>query len=62
MMMGGRDQESRLPFNRDEGPYGLIICPSRELAKQIFEIIEHFTKVTGQPFSYLCHCFTFKVE
>jgi ATP-dependent RNA helicase DDX41 len=39
-------QESRLPFNRDEGPYGLIICPSRELAKQIFEIIEHFTKVS----------------
>ncbi len=45
--MGCGDQESRLPFNRDEGPYGLIICPSRELAKQIFEIIEHFTKVTG---------------
>jgi len=37
------EQEARLPFNRDEGPYGLIICPSRELAKQIHENIEHFT-------------------
>jgi len=39
------EQEARLPFTRDEGPYGLIIVPSRELAKQIHEIIEHFAKV-----------------
>ncbi len=39
------EQEARLPFIRDEGPYGLIVCPSRELAKQIHENIEHFTKV-----------------
>ena len=38
------EQEARLPFARDEGPYGLIIVPSRELAKQIHEIIEGFTK------------------
>jgi len=38
------EQEARLPFIRDEGPYGLIVCPSRELAKQIHENIEHFTK------------------
>lgn len=34
------EQELRLPFIRNEGPYGLIICPSRELAKQTHEIIQ----------------------
>lgn len=33
------EQEVRLPFIPNEGPYGLIICPSRELAKQTFDII-----------------------
>lgn len=28
-----------MPFARDEGPVGLIICPSRELAKQTYEIM-----------------------
>ncbi|XP_074643866.1 putative ATP-dependent RNA helicase DDX41 [Tubulanus polymorphus] len=37
------EQEKRLPFQRNEGPYGLIIGPSRELAKQTHEIIEHFS-------------------
>merc|ERR1712071_588579 len=31
-----------------EGPYGLIVCPSRELAKQILETIEHFTECLVQ--------------
>jgi len=46
------EQEARLPFMSGEGPYGLIICPSRELAKQICETIEHFTsglKYQGLP-------------
>merc|ERR1712096_163981 len=37
------EQEARLPFISGEGPYGLIICPSRELAKQICDTIEQFT-------------------
>ncbi|XP_052228964.1 probable ATP-dependent RNA helicase DDX41 isoform X1 [Dreissena polymorpha] len=36
------EQEKRLPFINNEGPYGLIICPSRELAKQTNEIIAEF--------------------
>ena len=36
------EQEKRLPFERNEGPYGLIVCPSRELAKQIQENVEFF--------------------
>ncbi|OTF73129.1 ATP-dependent RNA helicase abstrakt-like protein, partial [Euroglyphus maynei] len=38
------EQECKLPFQRNEGPYGLIIVPSRELARQIFEIIEFYCK------------------
>ncbi|CAL8110828.1 unnamed protein product [Orchesella dallaii] len=36
------EQEHKLPFNKDEGPYGLIICPSRELARQTFEIVTYY--------------------
>ncbi|KAF6204591.1 hypothetical protein GE061_018751 [Apolygus lucorum] len=37
------EQETKMPFIQNEGPYGLIICPSRELAKQTHDIIKHFT-------------------
>lgn len=40
LIMFSLEQEVRLPFIRNEGPYGLIICPSRELAKQTHEIIQ----------------------
>lgn len=39
------EQEVSLPFIRNEGPYGLIICPSRELAKQTYEIIQYYCKI-----------------
>uniref|UniRef100_A0AC35TRW9 RNA helicase n=1 Tax=Rhabditophanes sp. KR3021 TaxID=114890 RepID=A0AC35TRW9_9BILA len=31
-------QEMNLRFGKDEGPYGLIIVPSRELAQQIYDV------------------------
>lgn len=37
------EQEVSMPFVRNEGPYGLIICPSRELAKQTHEIVQFFS-------------------
>uniref|UniRef100_A0A1B0CS55 RNA helicase n=1 Tax=Lutzomyia longipalpis TaxID=7200 RepID=A0A1B0CS55_LUTLO len=46
------EQEVRLPFIRNEGPYGLIICPSRELAKQTHDIIQYFCNhlmTSGMP-------------
>uniref|UniRef100_A0A0A9X672 RNA helicase n=2 Tax=Lygus hesperus TaxID=30085 RepID=A0A0A9X672_LYGHE len=46
------EQETKMPFIQNEGPYGLIICPSRELAKQTHDIIKHFTsnlEKTGFP-------------
>ncbi|KAK5644772.1 hypothetical protein RI129_006072 [Pyrocoelia pectoralis] len=36
------EQEMKMPFIKNEGPYGLIICPSRELAKQTFDIVQFF--------------------
>ena len=44
IVMFALEQEKRLPFTRNEGPYGLIVCPSRELAKQIHENVEYFAK------------------
>ncbi|XP_064604084.1 probable ATP-dependent RNA helicase DDX41 isoform X2 [Liolophura sinensis] len=38
------EQEKRLPFLKNEGPYGLILCPSRELARQTFDIIKFYCK------------------
>lgn len=31
------EEESKLPFVRGEGPVGIILCPSRELANQTYE-------------------------
>ncbi|ESO91087.1 hypothetical protein LOTGIDRAFT_163615 [Lottia gigantea] len=44
IIMFSLEQEKRLPFMKGEGPYGLIICPSRELAKQTYEIINFYVK------------------
>lgn len=44
LLMFCLEQESRLPFEEEEGPYGLIIVPSRELAKQIKENVEYLAQ------------------
>lgn len=31
------EEETKLPFIRGEGPVGIILCPSRELANQTYE-------------------------
>lgn len=46
------EQETHLPFIKNEGPYGLVICPSRELAKQTHDIITHYC--TGLPQEIRC--------
>uniref|UniRef100_A0A1I8F9D1 RNA helicase n=1 Tax=Macrostomum lignano TaxID=282301 RepID=A0A1I8F9D1_9PLAT len=42
LIMFCMEQERNLPFSRGEGPYGLILCPSRELARQTHDIMEGF--------------------
>lgn len=27
-----------------EGPFGVILCPSRELARQTFDVVDYFCK------------------
>ncbi|CAB4039999.1 probable ATP-dependent RNA helicase DDX41, partial [Paramuricea clavata] len=44
IIMFSLEQEKALPFGRDEGPYGLIVVPSRELAKQTCDVIQNFTR------------------
>ena len=33
-----------LPLQANEGPIGLVLCPSRELARQTFEVVEYYLK------------------
>lgn len=42
MVMFALEEEMKLPIVRGEGPFGLIICPSRELAKQTHDVIMYF--------------------
>ncbi|XP_065556215.1 ATP-dependent RNA helicase abstrakt-like isoform X3 [Artemia franciscana] len=51
------EQEKMMSFIYGEGPYGLIICPSRELAKQTHEIIEYFlSQLKGHHFPVIRCC------
>ncbi|KAK8770093.1 ATP-dependent RNA helicase abstrakt isoform X2 [Amblyomma americanum] len=59
LLMFCLEQEKRLPFIQNEGPYGLIVCPSRELAKQTFEIVSFFVRGledAGYPSLRGCLC------
>ena len=59
LVMFALEQELSLPFIRDEGPYGLIICPSRELAKQTYEIFQYYCDAltaSGMPALRVCLC------
>lgn len=42
LIMVALQEEIMMPIVPGEGPFGLIICPSRELARQTYEVIEQF--------------------
>ena len=44
LLMIALQEEYRMPVGRGEGPVGLIICPSRELARQTIDVAEGFLK------------------
>lgn len=44
MIMMALQEELSMPVEGGEGPIGLIVCPSRELARQTHDIILEFTK------------------
>ena len=37
------EEEKKVPIVSGEGPFGLILCPSRELARQTYDVILKFT-------------------
>jgi ATP-dependent RNA helicase DDX41 len=42
MLMIAVEEELKLPVVQGEGPFGLIICPSRELANQTYGVITYY--------------------
>ncbi|XP_062008063.1 DEAD-box ATP-dependent RNA helicase 35 [Rosa rugosa] len=42
LIMMAMQEEIMMPIVPGEGPFGLIICPSRELARQTYEVVEQF--------------------
>ncbi|KVH98050.1 hypothetical protein Ccrd_023732, partial [Cynara cardunculus var. scolymus] len=42
LIMMALQEEIMMPIAPGEGPFGLIVCPSRELARQTFEVVEEF--------------------
>lgn len=52
MIMLALEEELKLPIIGGEGPFGVILCPSRELARQTFDVVEYFCqylKKGGMP-------------
>ncbi|OVA08849.1 Helicase [Macleaya cordata] len=42
LIMAALQEEMTMPIVPGEGPFCLVICPSRELARQTYEVIEEF--------------------
>ncbi len=48
MIMFALEAETRMPLVQNDGPCGLIICPSRELARQTYDVIRFHTDALQQ--------------
>ncbi|KAF9228625.1 P-loop containing nucleoside triphosphate hydrolase protein [Gyrodon lividus] len=53
LIMLALEEEARLPFIRGEGPVGVILCPSRELATQTYENVLSWTAAISKDGKYL---------
>ncbi|CAN1145036.1 DEAD-box ATP-dependent RNA helicase 35 [Linum perenne] len=42
MIMISLQEEIMMPLLSGEGPFALVVCPSRELARQTFDVVEQF--------------------
>lgn len=42
MIMFALEEEMNMPLEGGEGPIGLVLCPSRELARQTYEVVEYY--------------------
>lgn len=48
LIMTALEEEMKLPFIRGEGPVGIILCPSRELATQTYENVVAWTEAVAR--------------
>ncbi|KAI0253925.1 P-loop containing nucleoside triphosphate hydrolase protein [Lactifluus subvellereus] len=52
LIMLALEDECKLPFVRGEGPVGVILCPSRELASQTYENVLQWTEALSSSGNY----------
>jgi ATP-dependent RNA helicase DDX41 len=52
MVMAALEEEMRLPLVAGEGPIGIILAPSRELARQTFDQVKEFCQVISDTPGY----------
>ncbi|KAK4050098.1 DEAD-box ATP-dependent RNA helicase 35 [Microbotryomycetes sp. JL201] len=48
LLMFALEEEKRMPFVQGEGPVGIIVCPSRELARQTYEGLNEMARCMEQ--------------
>eukprot|EP01041_Mallomonas_annulata_P007232 gene7232-14758_t len=48
LIMLALEAEMNMPLQGGEGPIGLILCPSRELARQTYEVVEYYMKALNE--------------
>lgn len=49
LIMLAIEEEKRMALVAGEGPFGVIMCPSRELARQTYEVLDSYCEALGQP-------------
>eukprot|EP00037_Helgoeca_nana_P027919 m.324454 g.324454 ORF g.324454 m.324454 type:complete len:606 (-) comp27630_c1_seq1:1315-3132(-) len=52
LIMFALEQQKKMPFMKNEGPYGVIMCPARELARQTYDAVSEMTDAlerAGEP-------------
>ncbi|KAJ3998059.1 P-loop containing nucleoside triphosphate hydrolase protein [Lentinula boryana] len=52
LIMLALEEETKVPFVRGEGPVGVILCPSRELANQTYENVLTWTSALAKEGKY----------
>jgi ATP-dependent RNA helicase DDX41 len=52
LVMAALEEELRLPLVAGEGPIGIILAPSRELARQTFDVVDEFCKAISDTPEY----------
>ncbi len=52
LVIAALEEELRMPLVAGEGPIGIILAPSRELARQTFDVVDEFCKVISDTPGY----------